>query len=128
MSETTTELERQIAEAARQGVAASVKESLTGFNRPLSNLTDKVVERKRAELDALMDAGLDAVISDPSFKEAIEEAIRSKLARCLVGALGGEIEKRINALKANPVTRARLTLALEVMIDEGLAGQEQETA
>jgi hypothetical protein len=120
----TTELERQIAAAVRAGVAKSIEDSLTGYKRPLSELTDRVLATREADFSAVIGCGLDAILGEPAFAEEVEAAIRSKLARQLVGALGGEIEKRINDLRANPATRARLTLALEAMLDEQLAGKE----
>ncbi len=115
----STELEKQIAEAARVAVIKSVADTLTdGYQNPLKELVASVVAARADSLSAIVGRGLDAVLDSGDFADAVEEAIRSKLARTLVGQLGGEIEQRINDLKSRPDTRARLTLALGKMIDE----------
>lgn len=114
-------LEQQIAEAARVAIGESISKTLVGYDSPLNKLVSRVVESKTGALERVVSAGFDAVMSADGFQAEVETAIRQKLARTLVGKIGGEIEKRINDLRNNPVTRAKVTLALERMIAE-LAG------
>lgn len=116
-------LEEQIAAAAREAIGASIAKTLVAYDSPLNKLVSQVVESKTTALEHAVSAGFDAVMSADGFQAEVETAIRQKLARTLVSKIGGEIEKRINDLRSNPATRARVTLALEKMISE-VAGDE----
>ena len=47
----------------------------------------------------------------------MKDALNNKLAKVIVARMGGELEKQVNALKANPLTRAKITLAIEQCLE-----------
>ncbi len=114
----TTNLESQIAQAARGAVVKAIESELTGYNKPLNQLVSRAIDDHSPVLRQIVSAALAAVLESDSFRAEVEAAIRAKLARSLVGKMGGEIEKRINGLRSDPERRARITLALGKMIEE----------
>ena len=51
------------------------------------------------------------------FRDALKDALNAKLAKTLISRMGGELEKQVNELKANPATRAKITLAINELIE-----------
>lgn len=66
----------------------------------------------------MINDAISACVSDREFREDIRRSARSTLARVLVQRIGGEIEKQVNALKSDPTTRARITMAIDNIIRE----------
>ncbi|KAA3662712.1 MAG: hypothetical protein DWQ04_12680 [Chloroflexi bacterium] len=59
-------------------------------------------------------------LNDASFREEFKLSVRNKTAKVLAQKSGGEVEKRINELRANPETRTRISAALLQLVDEAL--------
>lgn len=55
-------------------------------------------------------------LNDTAFTDSIKQAVRQSLAKTLVQKFGGELEKQVNALKSDPLTRARIVLALDEIV------------
>lgn len=111
-------LENDILQAIRGSIADSIKAKLTGYNSPLDSLIASVVESHRAELNSLFDDAFSATIRSDEFRKHICDGVHSHLAKQLVQKFGGEIEKQVNALKADPTSRAKITLAIEGVVKE----------
>lgn len=113
-----SELESQLLKAARDAISIAVQNELVGYNKPLSRLCNQVIEQHKAEITSLLDKEIASLITSNDFCCEIRTALQSKMARLIVNTLGGELEKRVNDLKSNPVTRAKITLALNQMVSE----------
>jgi hypothetical protein len=70
----------------------------------------------------MLEQAVASCVGDPEFVESIRVAVRQSLAKTLVQRFGGELEKQVNALKSDPITRARITLALEEIVKERSPG------
>ena len=112
-------LERQVIRMVMDGVAEAVKGRINQnyANTPLNQTIDAVVAARIPTINALVSSAMDAALSDGGFRDALNDAVKHKLATVLVGKFGGEIEKRVNDLRASPETRAKITLALTKAID-----------
>lgn len=114
-----TDLETIILKTAKESVSKSVVSALTeGYDNPMKQLCEKVLNKHKTELSGLIDSEITALISGEEFKNAIKEALTHKLAKTLVSKMGGEIEKRVNELQQNPETRARITVRISELIKE----------
>ncbi len=111
-------MEKQILNVAKAAIEKSMMESLTGYNGPLSKLCAKVVEENNTELYKLIRDEFSELINSEIFKASLRQALNDKLAKVIVGKMGGELESKINNLKADSTTRAKITVALSKMIDE----------
>jgi hypothetical protein len=111
-------LTKELLGAVKSGLHAAIKDKLAGYNSPLEKLMANVVEQHAPELRALLVESISTAISDDGFRQAIRDGLRSKLGKILVERFGGELEKQVNLLKSDPVTRARITVAIEEIISK----------
>lgn len=113
-----TDLEQQILNRVGTALDKSIDSVLTGYNSPLCDLAREAIEGRRDEIVSLFGVALESILDNADARAEIAAAIRSKIAKLLVTRFGGELEKQVNALKANPETRAQITLAIQKIVKE----------
>lgn len=118
MSTGQSELEFQVLRTTKEAIHTAVRNELVGYNKPLSKLCNRVIEQHETEFASIYDGAITALISSDDFRSELRDAIKSKMAKLMVSTIGGELEKRVNDLKSNPVMRAKITLALNQMVSE----------
>ena len=111
-------MEKQILAQVQKAMDSAITSELVGYNKPLSKLTERVIEAHSDELFTLVDGEFSSLIGGDGFKDALREALNKKLARTLIHRMGGELEKQVNSLKQNPQTRAKIMLAISQIVDE----------
>lgn len=111
-------MEKQILEAINDAVSKSIVTALTSYNSPLNKLCEEVISKHRPDLFAMLDTEVAELKTTPEFKAAIKDALNHKLARLMVAKMEGELEKRVNDLRAQPGIRARIVLAVENIIKD----------
>ena len=111
-------LEKQIRDQAAAGVRDAIKAELVGYNKPLNNLAESVINNNRNRLYDIMDAGINNLLDEEEFVVELQSSLNQKLARTLIQKFGGELEKQVNALKQNPETRAKIMLAITTIVAE----------
>ena len=111
-------MEKQILEAINDAVGKSIITALTGYNSPLNKLCEEVISKHRTDLFAMLDSEVAELKTTPEFKAAIKDALNHKLAKLMVAKMEGELEKRVNDLRAQPGMRARIVLAVENIIKD----------
>lgn len=110
--EEASKLDRDIQQAIRASIGVAVKEKLGGYNSPLDPIVKRAIDRISGNLESMIVGCITSLTDTAEFKEQVREALHEKLARTLVSRFGGELEKQVNDLKANPSTRAQITLAI----------------
>lgn len=113
-----SDLETQILKNIKSSMGKAIETELVGYNKPLSKLTERVVNSHEVELYDLINAEFSEMLNSKDFKDELKIAINSKFAKVLVARMGGEIEKRVNEMKSDPIARAKITLALDKIISE----------
>ena len=108
-------------QAFRTGLAAAIKDRMTGYGSPIDKMLSGVIEAQSGDLRTLLAETISAALGDANFRETIAAAVRQKLARVLIDRFGGELEKQVNQLKSDPVTRAKITLAIEEVVRQRIA-------
>ncbi len=116
-------MEKEILATIKQTIETSVVSELTGYNKPLSKLISRVVDDHDADLYTLINNEFSLLLSSKAFKKGIKDALNKKLATTLISRMGGELEKRVNELRANPSSRAKITLAIETIVDNEINGR-----
>ena len=111
-------MEKEILAVTKKAITASIVDSLTGYNKPLSNLCAKVISDNSDELYALVNDEFASLLNGEGFKKSLRDALNKKLATTLINRMGGELEKRVNELKQNPETRAKITLAISKIVED----------
>lgn len=112
-----SELEQALMNAARDGIREGLTKRLSSnYSNPLDKVIDNAVLASTSELSVLASDAIRNALTSEGFKGMIEQAIRAQLAKQLVARIGGELEKQVNALKSDPATRARITVAIDEII------------
>ena len=116
------ELENKILSQVNTAIGKAITGELVGYNKPLSKLTERVVSDHEQELYDLINCEFEALLNDKDFKEQLKIALNAKLAKTLISRMGGELEKQVNTLKADPTTRAKITLAIDGVLNKSMHG------
>lgn len=115
-------LANAIRDGVREGVREGVKSRLSAqYGNQLDKVIAEAVASSASGFTALLETSLDACVGDEEFRKQIAESVRAVLAKTLVRRFGGELEKQVNQLKSHPITRARITVAIEEIVKERLA-------
>ncbi len=112
------DLDRRVLDAANKAITEAIVKELVGYKSPLSLIVERVISAHDAEIYNLVDSEVVNLLTAGDFRASLKEALNAKLARVLIQRMGGELEKTVNELKANPATRAKITLAITGIIDE----------
>lgn len=113
----TPEFNKVVEDAVKSGIIDGIKSKFSaGYNSPLEKILQTAMETHAAKVRALLEDAIEKSVNDPDFRDQVVASTRAVLAKTLVQRFGGEIEKQVNALKSDPVTRARITLALEDIV------------
>ena len=113
------DINEALANAIRDGLREGIKSRLSAqYGNPLDKLISEAVASSESGFRKLLETSLAACVSDEEFRRQIAESVRAVLAKTLVKRFGGELEKQVNQLKSDPVTRARITVAIEEIVKE----------
>lgn len=111
-------MEKQILAQVEKAMGEAITKELVGYNKPLSKLTERVIEANSNDLFSLINDEFANLLNGDGFKDALREALHQKLAKTLIARMGGELEKQVNELKQNPQTRAKITLAISQIVED----------
>lgn len=111
----TDELLKQ---SVQDGIREGIKARLNGYNSPIDKLVTSAIEKHGAEMKELLESSIASCLADDDFRRHVAEAVNHNLAKVLIQRFGGEVEKQVNALKSDPTTRARITLAIEQIVKD----------
>ena len=109
--------EDKLLKAAEKAIYESITKQLScDYRGPIKECIDSVLSRHQEKLEAIVENSYLQLIESTGFKQQVDDALTNKLARSLVSKMGGEIESKVNELKANPETRAQITLAISRLV------------
>ncbi len=104
--------------ALRDGLRTAVADKLKGYQSPLDEMIKRSIENHRTKFQSMLDDAIGKCVNDNQFRSHIADAVNSNLAKTLIQRFGGDVEKQVNALKSDPTTRARITLAIEQIVKD----------
>lgn len=109
-------------ETLRDVMREAVKARLSSsYSNPFNDLFQMVIDANSGSLRSMLDDAIKSCVNETAFREEIAEGVRRSLAKTLIARFGGEMERQVNALKSDPTTRARITLAIDEIIKERAA-------
>ena len=111
-------MEQTILKAANKAIYGAINKELVGYNKPLSNFVNDVLLKYEADFKEIISSGVEELLNATDFKVSLKKAINDKLAKILIKQIGGELEKKVNKLKQDVTTRAKITLAINRVIEE----------
>jgi hypothetical protein len=110
------EIDQVLLTSVQQGIAEGIKTKLSSHNSPLNSLIEDCLKQNDGKLRTLLNEALTNAFGDQQFRQNVIDGVSHKLSTLLVARFGGELEKQVNALKSDPSTRARITLAIEEIV------------
>ena len=100
-------------------LSKSIKKTLLdNYNSPLRKLLEVSIEKYKTDIIERLDRALMVTLCDQHFNSFLEEAVKNKISRELVGAVESNLGKTINTLKQDPVFRSKLILKINELVSE----------
>jgi predicted oxidoreductase (fatty acid repression mutant protein) len=121
VSDKPSHLEYAVLDATKEAIEKAITAALSAYNGPLHKMVEVVVNENRDRLLEITRQAFTDTISTDEFRTAVQSAFVHKLARFLVAKVEGSVEKAANTMLADPVSRARMVLAVKSVIDGGAA-------
>lgn len=110
--------DKLLEDAIRDGAREGIKSKLAGYNSPLEKLVTAAFDKFAPQVQQLLEDSIQSCVASDDFRKHVADAVNSNLAKILIQRFGGEVEKQVNALKSDPTTRARITLAIEQIVKD----------
>ena len=112
-------LEKNIQMNINTAINDSIKKTLLdNYNSPLRKLIETSIEKYKTDIMERLDRALMVTLCDQHFNSFLEEAVKNKISRELVGAIESNLGKTINTLKQDPVFRSKLVLKINELVSE----------
>ena len=114
----TLDADKMFETAIRDALREGIKAKMTGYNSDLDKLVSASIAKHDGTIRGLLEESIGSCVNDPTFRDDIKQSVRHTMAKLLVQKFGGELEKQINTLKSDPLTRARIVLALDEIVKQ----------
>lgn len=113
------EADKVIEEAVKDGIRKGIQDKMnSSYANPFQKTIEQAIAKHDTDFREMISDALDSAIGDEPFREEIRQAVRKQLAKTLIARFGGELEKQVNALKSDPTTRARITIAIDEILKD----------
>lgn len=101
-----------------KAIDKSITDALGSYSSPLMEAVRSALSEHKEKLHDLASESVSELVNSDDFKQTMKLEMKRKLAKVLISQYGGEIEKTVGQLKANPTSRAKITMAIDsVMTD-----------
>ncbi len=101
-----------------KAIDKSITDALGSYSSPLMEAVRSALGEHKEKLHDLASESVAELVNSDDFKQTMKLEMKRKLAKVLISQYGGEIEKTVGQLKANPTSRAKITMAIDsVMTD-----------
>jgi hypothetical protein len=112
------DFEQEILNGLHGGIQKVIQQQLGSYDSPLQHMTEEVMEKNKSMIIQKMDKAFKSVIENPDFEKILQEEFSHHIARILISKMDGLTEKTASEIKNNPVTKAKLLLAIQKIIDK----------
>ena len=101
-----------------KAIDKTITDALGSYSSPLMEAVRSALSEHKEKLHDLASESVAELVNSEDFKQTMKQEMKRKLAKVLISQYGGEIEKTVGQLKANPTSRAKITMAIDsVMTD-----------
>lgn len=111
-------LEQDILKVAQNSIAAALKQTLEGYNSPLTKLIASVVDENSVALRSIISDSFTEVIKTQDFKNSIVTAFSHKVAKTIISNNDGLFDKVSNELKQDAIFKSKMQLAVSNVVEE----------
>ena len=110
-------MKQELIEQCKQTIDKALHEALTSYSSPLVSAVKDALFDESEKLKQISQAAVSDLLNSEEFTLIMKEEMKRKLARVLISQFGGELEKSVNKLKSDPTTRAKITLAIDGVVN-----------
>lgn len=111
-------MKKELIEQCKLTIDKALHETLTSYNSPLVEAVKSALSNEGEKLKSISQDAVSDLLNSAEFSKIMKEEMKRKLARVLISQFGGEIEKVVGKLKADPTTRAKMTIAIDGVIND----------
>ena len=111
-------MENKIIKIANKAIYEAISKELIGYNKPLSQFVNAVMLEHEEHFKNIINESVSELLNAESFKQTFKNAMHEKLAKILINKMSGELEKKVNELKQDPTSRAKITLTLDKLMTD----------
>ena len=101
-----------------KAIDKSITDALGSYSSPLMEAVRSALSDHKEKLRHLASESVAELVNSDDFKETMKVEMKRKLAKVLISQYGGELEKTVGKLKADPTSRAKMTLAIDNVMSE----------
>ena len=95
-----------------------IVDSMSAYNSPLNAAVKDALSDHQNQLHSMASESVSELVNSEEFKCLMQTEIKRKLAKVLISQYGGEIEKTVAKLKQDPTSRAKMTVAIDSVMDD----------
>ena|SRR5579872_3993258 len=119
-----SDLDQQILNEVKDAIRASIREKLSGYSSPLTNIVNDAVKRNDDKIRAIIYSAVDSIVESDAFKEEMRNQFAHSVARKLTIQFSDSLaDKAMQAIKSDQVLKAKAIAAVAKVID---SAQERE--
>jgi|GEM_PF-1844486 len=116
------DIQAEVTQAVREGISQGIRDKLKStYSNPFDKVLTSAIAAEEPAIRTLLSEAFKDAFTDEKFRDDIKSGVRGMLAKILVQRFGGELEKQVNALKSDPATRARITCAIDDIVNRAKA-------
>lgn len=108
--------EELVLEAVRNGISKALEQQMTGYGNPVAKIAEAILNQHAEAIREILNDAVATAFNSKTVREFVKSEFQRKVAKILVSKLEGETEKRVSELRADPVMRAKITLAVQQAI------------
>ena len=110
-------LEKNIQTNINSAINESItKTLLDDYNSPLKKLVALSITKYEKDILDKIENSLTSALNDGSFNTFLQEAVKNKISRELVGAVESNLGKSVNSLKQDAVFRSKLVICINDLV------------
>lgn len=95
-----------------------ITDALGSYSSPLMEAVRSALSDHKEKLHELASESVAELVNSDDFKQVMKTEMKRKLAKVLISQYGGELEKTVGKLKADPTSRAKMTIAIDSVMSD----------
>ena len=116
------DLDKELQNAITGCIRTAFEGAATHYDSPFRKVANEVIAKNESEIHAVMNEAMRECLTDATRREEIKSVLKTQIAKLVIQKFGGELERRVNELKSNPETRAKMTAAVLTITEETFGG------
>ena len=95
-----------------------ITDALGSYSSPLMDAVKAALKDHENAIHKLASESVAELVNSEEFKISMKVEMKRKLAKVLISQYGGELERTVGKLKADPTSRAKMTLAIDSVMND----------